>query len=55
MEEYYKDLLKIFEAYLLRAKTLRASGTEPLIRIYVEMPSQEKVDMVLREAVKLFE
>ncbi|MFN3471695.1 MAG: phosphoglucomutase/phosphomannomutase family protein [Aquificaceae bacterium] len=33
----------------------RASGTEPLIRIYAEMPSQEKVDMVLKEAVKLFE
>jgi len=32
----------------------RASGTEPLIRIYAEMPSQEKVDMVLKEAVKLF-
>ncbi len=31
----------------------RASGTEPLLRIYVEMPEKHQVDTVLEEAKKL--
>lgn len=31
----------------------RASGTEPLLRIYCEATSKEKMDLVLKEAVKL--
>ena len=33
----------------------RASGTEPLIRVYAEMPTQEQLERVLEEAIKLFE
>lgn len=33
----------------------RASGTEPLIRIYTEMPTQEDVNKVLKEGVSLLE
>ncbi len=33
----------------------RASGTEPLIRVYVEMPTEEEVERVLQEGIKLFE
>ncbi len=33
----------------------RASGTEPLIRVYAEMPTQEQLERVLKEAIKLFE
>ncbi len=33
----------------------RASGTEPLIRIYTEMPSREETEQVLRRAVELFD
>ena len=32
---------------------LRASGTEPLIRIYAEMPTKEELEKVLSEAVNL--
>ncbi len=32
---------------------LRASGTEPVLRIYVEMPEKEEVDMILEESKKL--
>ncbi|MDQ7056193.1 MAG: phosphoglucomutase/phosphomannomutase family protein [Persephonella sp.] len=31
----------------------RASGTEPVLRIYVEMPEKEEVDMILEESKKL--
>lgn len=31
----------------------RASGTEPVLRIYVEMPEKEEVDMILQESKKL--
>jgi phosphomannomutase len=31
----------------------RASGTEPVLRIYVEMPNKEDVDLVLEEGKKL--
>ncbi|MCS7171677.1 MAG: phosphoglucomutase/phosphomannomutase family protein [Aquificaceae bacterium] len=33
----------------------RASGTEPLIRVYGEMPTEEELNRVLEEAVKLLE
>lgn len=31
----------------------RASGTEPVLRVYVEMPEKEEVDMILQESKKL--
>ncbi|NPA58667.1 MAG: phosphoglucomutase/phosphomannomutase family protein, partial [Aquificae bacterium] len=31
----------------------RASGTEPVLRIYVEMPEKSEVDMILEECKKL--
>ncbi|MFN7065171.1 MAG: phosphoglucomutase/phosphomannomutase family protein [Aquificaceae bacterium] len=34
---------------------LRASGTEPLIRVYAEMPTEKEVESLLREAVSFFE
>ncbi|MEJ5338483.1 MAG: phosphoglucomutase/phosphomannomutase family protein [Aquificaceae bacterium] len=33
----------------------RASGTEPLIRVYAEMPSKDELEEVLRRAVELFD
>ncbi|MEN3029167.1 MAG: phosphoglucomutase/phosphomannomutase family protein [Aquificaceae bacterium] len=33
----------------------RASGTEPLIRVYGEMPTEEELQKVLEDAVRLFE
>lgn len=33
----------------------RASGTEPLIRVYAEMPTQEELENILKHAIKLFE
>ncbi|MEN3028168.1 MAG: phosphoglucomutase/phosphomannomutase family protein, partial [Aquificaceae bacterium] len=33
----------------------RASGTEPLIRVYAEMPSQAELEKALKEAVSLFD
>ncbi len=34
---------------------LRASGTEPLIRVYVEMPSEREVEEVIQEALRMFQ
>ncbi len=34
---------------------LRASGTEPLIRVYAEMPTQAELEKLIRSAVALFE